>query len=343
MRKRTIISVAFAAVVLAASVTMASFKPLVKLRRHYVVTNVAELAPVSLLASQYLAAECVNPNTKRAYEIALEYFVAYCAKRAGRSVSAVGYEDITRAVISDFYAARLLIEAPASAALRLRVAKAFCAWCAQRYQVPHHGLRVTENKDTDPEFKGLSERDRAALISVARKETRPLHRFIPLLLLYTGMRNDKAASLTIRQIDKNREWINKVSGKSTVLRDIPITDDLRHEITRYMQWREVMPSGPTYPLLTTRHGRGKINNKTIWSAVNAACTTANTDPNVRHPHALRHTFAYFTLQHLEESGVKPGRALIILRDLLGHRDITTTMVYLGNDKGEHYDLLKGMS
>lgn len=345
MNERTIKACALAAVVLTASgSSMGSFKPSVKLRRHYTITNAAELSPVTTLVSQFLASECVNANTRRAYEIALQYFVAFACVECDRNTNTLAYSDLSRSLVTAFRDNRLTLEAPASADLRLRVVRTFCAWCSERFQVPHPAQRIASKFSPEEEFKGLTEKESQSVLRMAKADPRPLARFVPVLLLATGMRNDEARNLTLGQIDSHREWINKVKGKSTNPRDIPITDSLRHEMTLYLQWREEYIGGKFSPLLVS--GRGKkqtpLDNKTIWRIVNDVCRRAKTAEDVRHPHAFRHTFAYRTLAHLEENGIKPGRALIILRDLLGHRDIRTTMRYLGNDKEENYNLLREM-
>lgn len=51
----------------------------------------------------------------------------------------------------------------------------------------------------------------------------------------------------------------------------------------------------------------------------------------RNPHILRHTFATSTLKNLEERKLKEGltiNPLMIVQNLLGHKSITTTQVYL---------------
>jgi len=350
MRNTTIKSGVLAAVVLAASVFMGSqFKPRVKLRRHYTITNAAELAPVTTLISEYLASECVNVHTRRAYEIALGYFAEFAARECGRKPNTLSYSDLSRSLVTKFRDERLEVESPASAELRLRVVRSLCSWCAERFQVPNPALKIRSRYEPEMEFKGLSADDRAQLIAAAKQQSEPLRRFLPLFLLYTGMRNDEARNIKLAQIDDRREWINKVVGKSTRIRDIAITDELRHELSLYMCWRTELRCSPRDPLLPSTYRKQDsgcapkpLCNKTIWRIVNESCTEAGTDNDVRHPHALRHTFAYTALDHLEHEGVKPGRALIILKDLMGHKSIQTTMRYLGNEKDEQYELLREM-
>lgn len=347
MRGRTITLgvLVLAAVVLVES-TMGTFKPSVKLRRHYTITNAAELAPVITLVSQFLTGECPNEHTRRAYEMALGYFMDYCSKRCGRGLSLISYSDINRALITDFRDARLRIESPASAELRLRAVRTFCSWCADRFQVPNPGLRIKSVYQPENSFKGLTAVEVAAVLRETKRRE-PLERFVPILLLETGLRNDEARNLTIKQIDRDASWINRVVGKSAKPRDIFISDTLRHELTEYLYWRKLLPSPPDSPLLpssyrATARRVPKLSNKTIWRIVNDVCTAAGVREDVSHPHALRHTFAYRTLDHLESKGLKSTPALLKLGSYLGHESILVTTRYLGNDKTDDYELLRDL-
>lgn len=330
---------ALAVVVIAASALMCSFKPAVKLRRHYVITNVAELAPVLTLVNEFVMCELINEHTKRAYVTALKYFIAFASDFSKRKPENLQYSDLNRSLIYEFAQSRLAIESRSSCDLRLRVVSAFCSWCCERYGVVNHALKISTKHAADNEIKRLSNCERERLISVSRNYTSPLKRFVPLLLLFSGLRNSEAVNLPISSIDARREWLNKIVGKSAAPRDVPISDSLRHEITEYLRYRSQFIMRSDSPLLLSSRGT-RLNNKTVWAIVYRACEDANVAADLRHPHALRHTYAYNTLEHLDLAAVKPGRALIILRDLLGHRSIQTTMKYLQTDKNENYELLK---
>lgn len=325
---------------------MAVFRPKVRVQRHYTITNAVELAPLPNLINQFLASECIEENTLKAYRQALEmHFITFCVATLRKQPGSLSYSDVTRKLISDFEEARAEVEMPSSVRLRLRILKAFCAWVAERHFVANPALGYQLDDDENEEFKGLEDRQYRALIRCARGQKRPLDRYVPQLLVYTGARNDEARRLTLAQFSRDLDWLNRVVGKGGRKRDIPICDQLRREHLVFMWWREDFPEQPEYPLLWSERGSsrgnpGLLSNKTIWRIVHDVAIEAGIPEELAHPHALRHTFAYRTLDHLERRGVKAGRALIMLRDLMGHRSINTTMKYLGNRSEDLEELMK---
>lgn len=321
---------------------MADVKPRVKARKFYTITNAVELAPLSSLVSQFLDTECTTEHTHKAYRLSLTCFLQFLAVHCCKDYHSLSFSDVTRLKIKEFYSFRQQEESANSAALRLRVVKAFCAWMSRRYNTENPSAAVGEQKAPAIDFKGLDNDQYKAFINQARHNEKPLERFLPLLLVGTGLRNNEARHLTIGNISKDQKWLVRVVGKGGKVRNIPLTDDLVTELQIYMWWRDQFPIGDRSPLLLTRAG-GVISNKTIWRIVQDTGLNAGLPEEVAHPHALRHTFAYRALDWLERNGAKVGRALIIVKDLLGHSSINTTMRYLGNQENDVFDLVRGMA
>lgn len=310
-------------------VGMAAVRPRVNIYKHYTITNVPEIVPVRSLIEQYLSSRVANENTRRSYGLALRYFAEYCQSRGVRE-----YADVSKQIIADFKDARLTIDAPATVRLRLDIVKAFCAWMQDRYFIynPARGVRSDDLVSGDS-FKGLTAEEVSSLIARAKSQSDPLRRFIPLLLLETGLRCSEARDLLIGQISEDGQWFRYVLGKNKKRRHVPIVPDLAPELQTYMSWRRSLPAGNQQPLLTCGGGATartvqKLNNKTIYR-ISIEVGDAN-------PHRYRHAFTCRTrdrlLREYSEQGLDPATALNrtaqVLQAVLGHSSWQTTLRYL---------------
>jgi integrase/recombinase XerD len=137
-----------------------------------------------------------------------------------------------------------------------------------------------------------------------------------LSLLYgTGIRASECAQLREEDVDLADASI-RVTGKGGHQRTLPLADCVVAALRVYRQAR-----GPAKPLETffrSRSGRG-LSRNAIYERVRRYAGQAGIHKRVS-PHRLRHTFA----THL----LKAGTDLVTIRDLLGHRLITSTQIYL---------------
>jgi len=137
-----------------------------------------------------------------------------------------------------------------------------------------------------------------------------------LTLLYgTGIRASECSSLRERDVDLQQETV-QVTGKGGHQRTIPLNARVVKALAVYRQAR-----GPLFPTLSffqSRHKRAMSRNA-IYQRVRWHAERCKIHKTVS-PHRLRHTFA----THLVRANVR----LVTIRDLLGHRQITSTQVYL---------------
>jgi len=137
-----------------------------------------------------------------------------------------------------------------------------------------------------------------------------------LALLYgTGIRASECASLRQGQVDLVQLTIT-VKGKGGHERAIPLNPQLAEVLRIYADARG--PALPTAPFFRSRFGR-LLSRGSIYERVRTWGQRSRVGFPLS-PHRLRHTFA----THLVRAGV----GLVTIRDLLGHRLITSTQVYL---------------
>jgi integrase/recombinase XerD len=137
-----------------------------------------------------------------------------------------------------------------------------------------------------------------------------------LSLLYgTGIRASECASLRCGQMDLVRLTIT-VNGKGGHERTIPLNPDLATLLQSYVQTRG--QSLPNAPFFRSRFGRA-LGRGAVYERVRTWGQRSRVGIPLS-PHRMRHTFA----THL----VRKGVGLVTIRDLLGHRQITSTQIYL---------------
>jgi len=137
-----------------------------------------------------------------------------------------------------------------------------------------------------------------------------------LALLYgTGIRASECTGLREGHVDLRALTVT-VRGKGGDERTVPFNDEVAACLRDYIQVRGAQL--PAAPFFRARSGKG-LSRGTIYERVRTLGRRAHL-PKRLSPHRLRHTFA----SHL----VRAGIGLVTIRDLLGHRQITSTQIYL---------------
>jgi site-specific recombinase XerD len=137
-----------------------------------------------------------------------------------------------------------------------------------------------------------------------------------LAILYgTGIRATECATLRCGQVDLTRLTIT-VKGKGGHERSIPLNPQLGDLLRLYANARG--PALPAAPFFRSRFGR-PLSRGSIYERVRTWGQRSRLGIPLC-PHRMRHTFA----THLVRAGV----GLVTIRDLLGHRQITSTQIYL---------------
>jgi site-specific recombinase XerD len=137
-----------------------------------------------------------------------------------------------------------------------------------------------------------------------------------LTLLYgTGIRASECAGLREQDINWDEKTI-RVEGKGGHERVIPMNEEVVHVLRQYRLARGGAKADE--PFFRSREGNA-LSRNAIYERVRAAARKAGITKRVS-PHKLRHSFA----THLVQAGV----GLVTLRDLLGHKQVTSTQIYI---------------
>jgi integrase/recombinase XerC len=209
----------------------------------------------------------------------------------------------------------------------------FFTWAVRWGLVPSNPVaRVTvPRRERIRDVRALSKRERAILVAaadrLAGKSRRGLDRQAPLLvrlMLKTGLRRAEVVGLAWRDVDTNRGELLVRHGKGDKSRRVPIEDaDLLARLKALREVRGIDRPGNDAALLSPVFvsTRGK---KIAWSSFyrlfHRVLKHAELAGKGITPHALRHTFGSMLCAK--------GVPVPYVKDLLGHEDIGSTMVYV---------------
>ena len=143
------------------------------------------------------------------------------------------------------------------------------------------------------------------------------HRLILMTTYSAGLRIRETAELKPEHIDSKEMLINVERGKGGHQRYTCLSSKLLKELRRY--YKICRPRPYLFPSSYKDRLGQPLTNQAIREIYHKTCKKAGIK-NAAGPHTLRHSFA----THLLEAGYDIRRIQV----LLGHRRLTTTMIYL---------------
>ena len=161
------------------------------------------------------------------------------------------------------------------------------------------------------------------------------------LFLFSGLRSNELAGLTVGQVDWNAGTIRLI-GKGNKERIAAVGGDALEYLEAYLELRpDADDAGEipdTAPLFRSRKG-GHLTNSQVRRLVKAAGQAAGLDGTGHgrqriHPHLLR--AAHATQLHAK------GADLVTIADQLGHEDLGTTRRYLAISVEKRRDQVRDM-
>lgn len=154
------------------------------------------------------------------------------------------------------------------------------------------------------------------------KAPKLLKQRIVLSLIYSaGLRGQEVINLKISDIDFERRTIHIRQSKYKKDRIVPLSFAMAKGLKKYLK-----AENPHIWLFNGKEASGKYSTRGLsWvMRENLKKTSITKDVNL---HSLRHSYA----THLLEDGVD----IVTVKNLLGHADVTTTMIYLHVAQCQH--------
>lgn len=203
---------------------------------------------------------------------------------------------------------------------KLSSLRTFFKW-AQRFNLievdPMLKIKGPKQEKRLPEFVKEEELVPEELDGVFSNDFQGVRDRLLIEVLYqTGIRLSELINLKSDDVQNNSL---KVLGKRNKERLIPITKEFNKQIDTYLNSDIYKEYNSKYLFLTDK-GK-KMYPNFVYRKVNHYLSLV-TNLNKRSPHVLRHTFATHMLNN--------GAGLEILKEILGHADLSATQIYTHN-------------
>jgi len=144
------------------------------------------------------------------------------------------------------------------------------------------------------------------------------NRALLAVLFRSGLRISEALALFPKDIDPGGGMLRVLHGKGNKARTAPLPTDAAEAVDRWLECRKRLRLTGRHRLFCTLRGQP------LWdSYARALCKRLATKAGVEkrvHPHGFRHGWAL--------AQVQSGTSLNAIQQLLGHRSLHTTSVYL---------------
>lgn len=156
--------------------------------------------------------------------------------------------------------------------------------------------------------------NRAELKELFAAPTLLKQRIVLTLIYSAGLRGQEVVNLKISDIDFERKTIHIRQSKYKKDRIVPLAESMAVGLKKYLK-----AENPHIWLFNGKEPDGRYSVRGLSWVIreNLKKTSITKDVNL---HSLRHSYA----THLLEQGLN----IVTVKELLGHADITTTMIYL---------------
>lgn len=140
------------------------------------------------------------------------------------------------------------------------------------------------------------------------------HRIVLTLIYSAGLRGKEVINLKLSDIDFERKTIHIRQSKYKKDRIVPLSDFMAKGLQKY-----IAAENPHVWLFNGKEPDGRYSVRGLSWVIRETLKKTSIKKKIN-LHSLRHSYA----THLLEDGVN----IVTLKELLGHAEITTTMIYL---------------
>lgn len=170
----------------------------------------------------------------------------------------------------------------------------------------------------------LSPTDYERLLRIAKARNKITMYYLMETLAEVGIRISELQYITVEAVKKG---VATFDSKGTVERDAFINKKLQKELLGYCKEKGIK----TGIIFVSRNGN-PLDEAYIYRQIQWIAGQAKIKKSKAHPHSFRHLFAKNYLS-------KPGHNIADLKNLLGHKSISTTEIYLQKSKRELQETL----
>lgn len=266
------------------------------------------------------------------YRDTFELLLRYLEERAGRTPSALTWEDLSAPAILAFldHLEKERGNSVRTRNLRLTAIRSFVRYASRRdptaLPLAQRLLAISTKRFDRPVIDFLSREEVDALLDAPDRTTWSGHRDAVLfaVLYNTGARVSEATKLRSSDILLDRASALHLHGKGRKERVVPIWTSTAAQLRA---WATRIDAGPDAPVFPNRAGkplsRAGVEHRLKVAIEKAAKRCPSLTARRISPHTLRHT----TAMHLLQSGVD----ITLIALWLGHESTATTHLYVEAD------------
>ena len=266
----------------------------------------------------------LSNHTIKSYKTTFRMFVKYLVDYKNIKIEKISFADINRDNVMDFFK-HMETEYKISIKTRnqrLAAIKSFC-----RY-VSHEPIEYLNNISQILEIASKGDDNKVVVIDyltkeelttylnvISTKNRKGIRDYTLINLMYdSAARVEEMTNIKVNDLNLGNNPSVMLYGKGKKYRTVPICNSTRDLLIKYIELFKL--NNFEYLFMGNKHS--KCSTKMITHIVNKYAEISKINKNI-HPHVFRHTRA----MHMIEADIP----LVYIRDILGHKEISTTEIY----------------